>query len=208
MEEVAVEKHDRAGLDLDGDRVGVGVGEAAAFLGAVETAVAVPLLVPEDAVFVGAGDDPEAAVFDGGAVEGDPAADEGAVAGGDVVFVLVPGLAGFSGGLDEEHRLHAFHVGADDGGEDLERGRVEERGLQRRGDLVGKMDAEKLFQHLVVGEGVGEGLGVLDVAAMAATDLRCLVDEPGDFRRGKRVLHDEVAVGVEEGFDDGGIGVG
>lgn len=206
VEEVAVEEDGGAGFDFDGDGLVVGVGEALGFEGAVEAGVGVPGLVVEDAGFVGAGDDPEAAVFDGGVVEGDPGSGEGAVAGGDVDFVLVPGLAGFAAGFDEEHGLHAFHVRADESGEGLDEGWVGEELFGGGADFVGEVDAEDFFHHFVIGFGwVGGGV-TLDCAIVAPTDRDGLLADGFDFGRGEGVLDDEVAVFLEEGGGLGGEG--
>ena len=109
-----------AGFDFYGYGVVICIGKSEGFMGAVKARVVLYLLGPQYAAFVRAGYDPQAAVFSGGIVQSKPAAGERAVAGGDVDFILVPGLAGFSRAFDEEHRLHAFDIGANDAREAID----------------------------------------------------------------------------------------
>lgn len=113
LQGVAVEKHHRTGRDFDRNGVFVGIREAHGFEGAVEAAIGVPFLIPQNARFVAARNDPQTAVFGCGVVKRDPGAAQGAVARGDVIFVLMPRLAWFARSFDEEHRLHRFDIGAD-----------------------------------------------------------------------------------------------
>ena len=109
-----------AGFDFYGYGVVICVGKSEGFVGAVKTLVVLYVLGPQYAAFVRAGNDPQAAVFSGGIVQGKPAARERAVAGGNVDFVLVPCLSGFSRAFDEEHGLHAFDIGANDAREAID----------------------------------------------------------------------------------------
>ena len=114
VEQIAVEEDEGTGFDFDGDGVVICVGKSKGFMGAIKTLVVLYVLGPQYAAFVRAGNDPQAAVLSGGIVKGKPAASKRPVAGGDVDFILVPCLSGFSRAFDEEHGLHAFDIGSDD----------------------------------------------------------------------------------------------
>ena len=120
VEQVAVKEDEGTGFDFDGDGVVICVGKSEGFMGAVKAPVVLYVLGPQYAAFVRAGNDPQAAVFSRGIVKGKPAASERLVAGGDVDFILVPCLSGFSRAFDEEHGLHAFDIGSDDAGEAID----------------------------------------------------------------------------------------
>ena len=120
VEQVAVKEDERTCFDFDGDGVVICVGKSEGFMGAVKALVVLYVLRPQYAAFVRAGNDPQAAVFSGGIVKGKPAARERPVAGGDVDFILVPCLSGFSRAFDEEHGLHAFDIGPDDAREAID----------------------------------------------------------------------------------------
>lgn len=108
------------GFDFDGDGVVICVGKSKGFMGAIKTLVVLYVLGPQYAAFVRAGNDPQAAVLSGGIVKGKPAASKRPVAGGDVDFILVPCLSGFSRAFDEEHGLHAFDIGSDEACETID----------------------------------------------------------------------------------------
>ena len=120
VEQVAMKEDEGTGFDFNGYGVVICVGKSEGFVGAVKSRVVLYVLGPQDSAFVRAGNDPQAAVFSRGIVQGKPAAGERAVAGGDVDFILVPGLAGFSRAFDEEHGLHAFDIGANDAREAID----------------------------------------------------------------------------------------
>ena len=113
MEQVAVKEDERACFDFDGYGVVICVGKSEGFMGAVKSLVVLYVLGPQYAAFVRSGNDPQTAVFSRGVVKGKPAASERLVAGGDVDFILVPCLSGFSRAFDKEHGLHAFDIGSD-----------------------------------------------------------------------------------------------
>ena len=71
--------------------------------------IVVRALREEIAAAVRAGHNPQAAVLHRGFVDRDPGPAQRAIAGGNVNFVLVPGLTLEVGRLDEQHRLHALH---------------------------------------------------------------------------------------------------
>ena len=120
VEQVTVKEDECARFDFDGDGVVICIGKSEGFMGAVKTLVVLYVLGPQYAAFVRAGNDPQAAVFSGGIVKGKPASRERLVAGGDVDFILMPCLSGFSRAFDEEHGLHAFDIGSDDACETID----------------------------------------------------------------------------------------
>ncbi len=98
-------------------------------------------------------------VGDGGVVHGDPRPAQRAVAGRDVLLVLMPGLPGLARTLHEQHRLHALHrpvpvrqMRADDLRKDAADRRMLAELLHHRADEVRLVDAQDAVQHLLVGD--------------------------------------------------------
>src|SRR5579871_925991 len=194
VQQVAVEEDDRARLDFDRHRLSLGVREVLSLLAAVEAPVVVMLQPVEDSRRGRARDDPEAAVLDGGVVHRDPGACQRAVAGGNVDLVLVPGLAGLARRFDEEHRLHALHVGADHVGQHLGDSRVAQVTLHERRNLVREVDAQVAPHRVVVRLARRAGEEAVDVASLALADGGRLVLELFDLLGAQAVLDDEKAL--------------
>lgn len=114
MQEIAVEKEDAASTHFDRNSfLLLIVWKVIGHDVAVVIRVIVRVLGIKDTGTMGAGNDPEAAVLYGGVIDGNPGAGERAVAGGNVVFVLMSGWAGLASRLDELHRLPGLYVGTD-----------------------------------------------------------------------------------------------
>ncbi|MCG3150262.1 MAG: hypothetical protein PCFJNLEI_03743 [Verrucomicrobiae bacterium] len=82
----------------------------------------------------------------------DPCAAECVGVRGDVIGVLVPTLAGFTGRLEEQHRLQRENVGADQDFEHVEHARVQHVALVELEFAVKHMEAEKILCFFDWGE--------------------------------------------------------
>ena len=148
VQQIAVEKDNGTGFDLNGNGVLIFVGKAKGFLGTIKARILLIVGGPDNALFVRARNDPEATIFDGGIIQRNPAADQGAVARGDKIFVLVPGLARFAGGLDKKHGLHALDVWPDYAGEHIHHVCVSQIVVHDGGNFVGKVNADIAAQEI------------------------------------------------------------
>ena len=63
--------------------------------------------------------DPQAAILDSGIIHRNPCTGKRAVTGWNVKLILVPGLPRLARRFDKQHRLHAFHVRANYGGQHI-----------------------------------------------------------------------------------------
>jgi len=210
VQQVAVEKDDRPGLDLDGHGVFILVGEALRLLRAVEARVVSIVQLPQDARLVRAGNHPEAAVLGRGPVHRNPGAGQRAVTGRDEVLILVPGLAGLACCLDEQHRLHALDVWSDDVGQHIHDDRVGQVVVHDVGQLVREVDTEIPLHHIVIRLAGQRGRDPAHLACVAAADAHGIAAQLLDFGGGQCVVDDQIAVLAEElrfGLTDGRVGV-
>jgi len=191
VEEVAVEEDDAPGTDLDRNRILVAIGIVVGFRGEIVLGVLVLPQRPEDAGAVRAGNDPQAAIVDRGVVERDPGGAERAVAGRDEVLVLVPGLPGLAGVLDEQHRLHALDVRPDAAGQHLDDAGMGERLPHQRRQLVREVDGEEAAHVVRVAAGhVAAG----ELGRLLPAEAHGLAEKGVDLVPAERAMGDAVAV--------------
>lgn len=199
VEQVAVKEDEGTCFDFDGDGVVIRVGKSEGFMGAVKTVVVLYVLGPQYAALVRAGNDPQAAVFCGGIVEGKPAAGECSVSGGNVGFILVPCLSGFSRAFDKEHGLHAFDIGADDACETIDHHGMGQRVVHKRRVSVYVVDTQDTFDYVVVGVIGREGGQITHIAALPATQGCGFVAQGLDFFGGECIGDYEVSIFAVKG---------
>lgn len=191
VEEERGEDGDLAGLHFGGDGLGL---EFRGDFGDPGSFLLVPVVF--DHGVMGAGDEPDAAVGDGGAADGGPAGDVFEGVGMAVTGVLVPGemFAG-GGGFDGDLIVIEVGVGADEflAGFDVD-GEFAEAG-EDRADGVQLACEETFFGDFeVAGFGFGVGAHAIELFAMESGGFGA---GGGEVLAAPDGVGDEVAIGVK-----------
>jgi hypothetical protein len=107
----------------------------------------------------------------------------------------MPGLTGLARSLEKQHRLHAFHIWTDGGGEDLNDTGMRQCVMHDGGKLMRKVNTENLTHYLIVAEVTRSRSDAFDSSVEIAADPGSVTSDGVDLFRGQpRVENEETIV--------------